>query len=296
MLKFKDRASLPLNALRAFEASARHLSFTMAARELHVTQGAVSRQVKLLEADLKVILFHRLHRKLSLTDQGQILLFPITEALDIMTNAVETLKNQTRDLSLKVHPTFAIRWLVPRLHKFQALHPDIQIRFTTSNINADFKRENFDVAITYRGDKKTGVIRKTILEERLIPVCSPKLLNIKPRLKKPSDLKHFPLLHNSPNQLEWRTWAAQANIKGLSFERGQVFEIDDAALQAATAGLGIALGDRLLIKEDLNTGRLIAPFKYTRVKTGTYYISWPEKNLAKPGVMEFKDWLIKEII
>ncbi len=295
MLKFENRANLLLNALRAFEASARHLSFTKAARELNVTQGAVSRQVKLLESDLNVILFHRLHRKLSLTDQGQMLFHPISEALDIMTTAVGTLKNQTKDLSLKVHPTFAIRWLVPRLYKFQAIHPDIQVRFTTSNINADFKRENFDMAITYRGNETSGVVRKKILEECLIPVCSPKLLNTGLSLEKPSDLKCFSLLHNSPDQLEWRSWAAKANVKGLSFERGQVFEIDDAALQAATAGLGIALGDRLLIKEDLDTGRLVAPFEYAQVKTGIYYISWPKKNAAKHGVMAFKDWLTKEI-
>ncbi len=295
MHKTYNRALLPLNALKAFETSARHLSFTKAAKELKVTQGAVSRQVKLLEQELDVILFHRLHRQLMLTDQGQMLLPPLTEALNMMSDAIENILHQTKDLSLKVHPTFAIRWLIPRLHKFQALYPGIQVRFATSSINADFKRENFDIGITYRGEKIPGVERKKILIERLTPVCAPSLLQGNTPLKSYEDLKHHFLLHNNPDQREWRSWANQVGVKGLSFERGQVFEIDDAALQAATAGLGVALGDLLLIKEDLLTKRLVAPFDYIDVKTGAYYISWPDKNTDKPGVAEFSKWLIKEI-
>lgn len=289
------RSLLPLNALRAFEASARHLSFTRAAGELNVTQGAVSRQVKLLETDLSVQLFHRLHRRLRLTDQGQALFHPISQALDNISDAIRNLKDQTKDLCLKIHPTFAIRWLIPRLHKFQVRHPDIQVRFTTSNINADFLRENFDIAITYQGHDIPGVIREKLLEEQLTPVCSPELLDAEPSLKLPADLKHHRLLHNSPDQLEWRTWAKQAGVKGLLFEKGQIFEIDDAALQAACAGLGVALGDRLLISEDIASGRLIEPFDFIKVKTGTYYISWLQGNQDKPGLIEFKNWLKHEI-
>jgi len=295
MQKTHVRGALPLNALKAFEASARHLSFTRAARELNVTQGAVSRQVKLLEQQLDVILFHRLHRQLKLTDQGHMLLSPLTEALDIMADAIEKLIRQTKDLSLKVHPTFAIRWLIPRLHKFQMRYPEIQVRFTTSNTNVDFKRENFDLGITYNGSQRPGVTRKKILTERLTPVCAPKLMQGASPLKRHKDLKHHLLLHNSPDQREWRAWASQAGVKGLSFERSQIFEIDDAALQAATAGLGVALGDLLLIREDLEASRLVAPFEYIEVKTGNYYLAWPENNAAKAGITEFKEWLVKEI-
>jgi LysR family glycine cleavage system transcriptional activator len=289
------RSLLPLNALRAFEASARHLSFTKAADELNVTQGAVSRQVKLLETSLSVRLFHRLHRRLRLTAQGQALFHPLSQALDIISDTIRNIKDATKDLCLKVHPTFAIRWLIPRLHKFQANHPDIQVRFTTSNINADFLREDFDIAITYRGHDIPGVIREQILEEQLTPVCSPRLLQAGPALAEPCDLKHHRLLHNSPDQVEWRTWAAQAGVKGLLFEKGQTFEIDDAALQAATAGLGVALGDRLLIREDIASGRLVEPFEFIRVKTGSYYISWLQGNQDKPGLIEFKNWLKHEM-
>ena len=282
------RSLLPLHALRAFEASARHLSFTRAADELNVTQGAVSRQVKLLENDLSVQLFQRLHRRLRLTDQGQALFHPVSNAMDTISQAIRNLQGNANDLCLKIHPTFAIRWLIPRLHKFQALHPAIQVRFTTSNINADLIRENFDVAITYQGHDIPGVIREKILEEQLTPVCSPQLLNAEAPLKQPSDLKHHRLLHNSPDQLEWRSWAGQAGVTGLYFEKGQVFEIDDAALQAACAGLGVALGDRLLISEDIASGRLVEPFEFIKVKTGAYYVSWLRSNRDKPGLMEFK--------
>lgn len=289
------RSLLPLNALRAFEVSARHLSFTRAAKELNVTQGAVSRQVKQLESELGTPLFHRLHRSLRLTDQGLTLFKPLTRAFDTISDTIGSLKNQTKDLCLKVHPTFAIRWLIPRLHKFQVRYPDIQVRFTTSNINVDFASEHFDIAITYRGSDVSGVAREKILEERLAPVCSPSLLHGSPPLQTPSDLKHHRLLHNSPDQQEWRAWAKQAGVDGLSFEKGQNFEIDDAALQAATAGLGVALGDLLLVSEDIATGRLAEPFEYISVKTGSYYICWLEGNTHKPGVGEFKDWLIREI-
>lgn len=284
-----------LNALRAFEASARHLSFTNAAEELCVTQGAVSRQVKQLEDQLQVILFHRLHRQLILTDQGQMLLKPLSDAFDLMAASLERLKNQPRDLKLKVHPSFAIRWLIPRLYRFQTQHPEIQVRLTTSSINADFSRENFDVAITYRGEKVMGTSRKKILAERLTPVCSPALLQGEPPLETLEDLKHHLLLHNTPEQRDWRTWAKGVGITRLSFERGQIFEIDDAALQAAASGLGIALGNLFLIREDLEAKRLVQPFKGLVVETGAYYISWPDVNTTSPSVTAFKTWLINEI-
>ncbi|MCP4023489.1 MAG: transcriptional regulator GcvA [Desulfobacteraceae bacterium] len=295
MQKPLNRARLPLNALRSFESAARHLSFTKAASELNVTQGAVSRQVKLLEEQLDVILFHRLHRQLKLTAQGQLLLPQLTDAFNIVADAVQRLVSQTKDLNLKVHPTFAIRWLIPRLHNFQARYPKIQVRFTTSNVNVDFKQENFDLGITYRGEKIPGTARKKILTERLTPVCAPVFLTGETPLKNYQDLRNHLLLHNNPDQREWRLWAGQAKVDGLSFERGQIFEIDDAALQAATAGLGVALGDLLLVQEDLKTKRLVAPFDYIEVKTGNYYISWLEKNESKPGVKEFQEWLVKEI-
>ena len=292
MQKRKSHDLPSLNGLKAFEAAARHLSFTLAARELSVTQGAVSRQIKQLEDQLKVILFHRLHKQLKLTDQGVLLASPLTRAFHIMAEGVDKLKNQQQYFSLKVHPTFAIRWLIPRLHHFQRLHPEIQVRLTTSGENVDFGHENFDAGITHAGDKVTGIIREKILTEQLIPVCSPRLLRGQVSLEKPEDITGHMLLHNTPDLREWAAWADQVGIKELSLERGQVFEVDDAALQAATAGLGVALGDLFLIRDELEAGRLVAPFGVVPIKTGNYYFSRPEFNRSAVNVNAFQKWMV----
>ena len=280
-----------LNGLKVFEAAARHLSFTRAARELNVTQGAVSRQIKSLESRLNVILFHRHHRELALTEQGLLLVRPLTRAFDIMADAVGRLKHQQQDLNLKVHPTFAIRWLIPNLHKFQSLYPDIQVRFTTSSINVDFSTENFDAGITHLGEDIPGVSRQVILKEQLIPVCAPELVLGDPPLACPGDLKGHMLLHNSPDLKEWAAWADQNGLPDFSLERGRVFEVDDAALQAATAGLGVALGDLFLIRSELESGRLVAPFGLIPIRTGNYYFSWPDIYHNSRGVTAIRDWL-----
>ncbi|HCY87685.1 MAG TPA: transcriptional regulator [Desulfobacteraceae bacterium] len=280
-----------LNALRAFEAAARLGSFTLAAKELSVTQGAVSRQIKHLEGQLNVSLFHRMHKRLKLTDQGALLLPHLSQAFGIMTRAVEKLKNQDQDFSLKVHPTFAIRWLIPRLHRFQSRYPDIRVRLTTSSINVDFSQENFDAGITHLGSDIPGIRREKILKEQLVPVCAPALMQGSHPIRTPEDLRHHTLLHNSPDMKEWRTWAEQQKVEGLSLERGQVFEVDDAALQAATAGLGVALGDLFLIRDELDSGRLLAPLGLAPIRTGNYYFSWPSVNGESKGIRLFRSWL-----
>jgi LysR family glycine cleavage system transcriptional activator len=284
-----------LNGLKFFEAAARHSSFTRAARELNVTQGAVSRQIKLLENQLNVILFHRAHRKLDLTEQGRILARDLARAFNIMTEAVVRIKHRPQDLNLKVHPTFAIRWLIPQLHKFQALYPDIQVRFTTSSVNVDFSKENFDAGITHLGEEVPGINRTLILKEQLIPVCAPQLLKTEPVVNDPENIKHYMLLHNSPDLKEWAAWADQNGIQNFPLEKSRVFEVDDAALQAATAGLGLALGDLFLIRDELESGRLVTPFGQTPIRTGNYYFSWPEFNQNSKGVNAFKQWLVDNL-
>ncbi|WDP91757.1 MAG: transcriptional regulator GcvA [Desulfobacter sp.] len=291
-MKNMNKRDLPsLNGLRAFEAAARHLSFTRAARELNVTQGAVSRQIKQLESHLNTILFHRNHRTLTLTDQGRLLAQPLTRSLDIMADAVYRLKTQQHDLNLKVHPTFAIRWLIPRLHRFQSKYPEIRVRLTTSSVNVDFARENFDAGITHLGREVPGVIRERILKEQLVPVCAPSLLKKGPAITAPEDLRCHTLLHNSPDMREWSAWAAQTGVSDLSLERGQIFEVDDAALQAATAGLGVALGDLFLIRDELASGRLVTPLGKTPIRTGSYYFSRPDFEPENKGVRVFREWI-----
>ncbi|MFH1154845.1 MAG: transcriptional regulator GcvA [Pseudomonadota bacterium] len=284
-----------LNGLKAFEASGRFLSFTLASRELHVTQGAVSRQVRALEEELGIPLFNRLHRRITLTEQGQVLLETITGAFEKIAQTVVRIKTQPRDLTIKVHPTFAIRWLIPRIHRFQGLHPEIQVRLTTSSENVDFSRDCFDVGITYNPRNVPGILHEILLKERLTPVCSPALLEKGLCLRTPRDLKPFRLLHNNPDQREWRAWARAAGVMDLAFEKGQIFEIDDSALQAATAGLGIALGDLLLISDDIRSKRLVQPFDYLPVETGAYFLSYQALRAGEPGITAFKNWLFSEM-
>lgn len=299
------RHQLPLNALRSFEASARHLSFTKASEELHVTQGAVSRQVKQLEDHIQRKLFHRLHRQLTLTDEGRMLLPVLTEALDLMEGALARLKSTPRDIKLKVHPTFAIRFLIPRLYRFQKLHPEIQVRLTTSSVNVDFNRENFDVGIIYltepidqKKQSKQKVSLTQIAREKLTPVCSPFLLQKSHGIETMEDLRACRLLHSNPEQREWRIWANHVGIDDLPFDRGQTFEMDDAALQAAASGLGIALGDISLIKEDLESGRLIQPFENDPrfiVAMGAYYLALPDGEKLSLELSSFNRWLLDEV-
>lgn len=287
-----------LNALKAFESAGRLLSFTLAAQELNVTQGAVSRQIKTLEEELGVRLFFRHHRRIVLTDKGRMLLAPLSDAFDIIAGATLTLKprHQDQDLNIKVHPTFAIRWLIPRIHRFQSLYPAMQVRLTTSSVNVDFSKENFDSGITYgTAGADPGTVRKLILRERLTPVCSPSILSGRIPLETPGDLKHHLLLYNNPDQREWRLWAEAAGITDLAFDHGQVFEIDDAAIQAATSGLGIALGDLLLVRDDLRAGRLVQPFDYIPLDTGSYYLACPKSRSDETAITAFRHWLLDEM-
>jgi LysR family glycine cleavage system transcriptional activator len=205
------------------------------------------------------------------------------------------LGTRPRDLNIKTHPTFAIRWLIPRLHRFQTLHPEIQVRLTTSSVNVDFFREYFDLAVTYNPGEKPGIRQDPLLREKLAPVCAPALLEKGQALQRPEDLGHFRLLHNNPDQREWRQWARAVGVKNLDFDKGQVFEIDDAALQAATAGLGIALGDLLLVREDLDSGRLVRPLACPPVETGSYCLAFPSRNAEESGISAFRDWIFSEM-
>ncbi len=160
----------------------------------------------------------------------------------------------------------------------------------------DFSKENFDAGITHLGEKIPGVSRQVILTEQLVVVCSPKLARGNPGLSRPGDLKHHMLLHNSPDLKEWAAWADQNGMPDLPLNKGQVFEVDDAALQAATAGIGVALGDLFLIRDELASGRLTAPFGLAPIKTGSYYFSWPDSHQTTQGVQLFREWLTKALL
>lgn len=285
----------PLNALRAFEAAARHLSFTRAAAELNVTQGAVSRHVKGLEDVLGVRLFERRQRGLELTREGAEFLPRLTDAFDRIAEAAAALGRDQRDLRIKVLPTFAVRWLIPRLARFQDQHPDIAVRLTTSWHEVDFVREDFDAGIVHSSYLRDDYERRERLtSERLVPVCSPLLPTPASPLDVPADLARHTLLHGSPRRVEWRLWLQRNRVRGVDPDSGLIFDIDDAAWRAAASGIGVALADLPWVQEDLAAGRLVRLFDRPPMEAGAYYLVYPARAAERPKLLAFRSWLLDE--
>jgi LysR family transcriptional regulator, glycine cleavage system transcriptional activator len=283
----------PLNALRAFEASARHLSFTLAADELAVTQGAVSRHVKTLEEHFDVALFVRGHRSLTLTEEGERLLPAITDAFARIARAADEVKSVAQDLRIKVSPTFAIRWLIRRLPRFENRRPDIHLRMTTAWHHVDFEREDFDAAIFSAAQPPDHLHITLISRERLAPVCAPALLQGSKPLRAPADLASHRLLHPSIDGADWRVWLATAGLDSINARDGQFFDTMDLALQAAEAGIGIAIADVMLIQSDLRAGRLVVPFPIF-ASGGAVWLVCPKPLARHPRIAAFREWLVEE--
>lgn len=280
-----------LNALRAFEASARHLSFSLAAEELHVTQSAVSRHIRTLEDYLGFPLFHRLHRSLSLTERGAALLPDLSAAFDRMSGAVARVMEDRRDLRLKTPPTFAIRWLIPRLAEFQARHPEIEVRLTTGN-NADFRNEEFDVAVWCAREAPPHFNSDLILTEVLTPVCSAKYLAANP-ISAPQDLARCTLIHPTPNREDWQHWLQRVGmLDGFDIQQGLAFTTLEMAVSAAMQGLGVAVADYGFVREDIEAGRLAMPLDIRLTSCFNYYIVWPDTAGNHGPVQTFRKWII----
>jgi len=248
----------PLNSLRAFEAAARHLSFTLAAVELNVTQAAVSHQIKALEDRLGMPLFKRLNRALLLTDAGQTLYPATNNALDILATAIDRLHrhDKTGELTITTMDSFAASWLVPRLARFQKIHTDIDIRIATSDSNVDFARENVDLAIRYGHGDWPGLYVEPLMREEMFPVCAPSLLQSGPPLKTPGDLKHHKLLHDDM-RVDWRMWLMAAGEPEIDTTRGLSYQHSNLVLQSAEQGDGVALARSVLVSSSLAAGRLV---------------------------------------
>ena len=285
----------PLNAVRAFEAAARHLSFTKAAKELHVTQAAISHQVKALEAYLGLKLFRRLNRALVLTEEGQTYLPPVKRIFDHLYDATRRLtENEARGkLTVSVIPSFAARWLVPRLGRFREAQPDIDVRVAPSGHLVDFAREDVDVGIRYGRGHYPGLRVERLMTEDILPVCSPALLKGSRPLKRPSDLRHHTLLHDE-GHAEWRTWLLAAGVDDVDATRGTVFTDSGMLIQAAAAGQGVALARGALAADDLASGRLVRPFDFNLPAEFAYYIVCPEATADQPKVVAFREWLLQE--
>ncbi|HLI12227.1 MAG TPA: transcriptional regulator GcvA [Alphaproteobacteria bacterium] len=286
----------PLKALPDFEAAARHLSFTKAAAELHVTHGAVSRQVKSLEDYLGVPLFRRLNRALLLTDEGQAYVAVVRDLIERLAEASDRIKKRDEKGGLTVTTTdsFAVKWLVPRLARFRQAHPEIDVRLQANDQLVDFARDNVDLAIRYGRGSYPGVKSDRLLTEDFVPVCSPSLLKGKHPLRTPSDLRYHQLLHEEATQIDWRIWLMAAGVNGIDPSRGPIYSHASLVMQAAIAGEGVALGRTALIAEDLAAGRLVKPFDIALKAEYAYYIVYPPRMLERPKVAAFRDWLLEE--
>lgn len=285
----------PLNAMRAFEATARHSSFTRAAAELCVTQGAVSRHVGLLEDWLRVRLFKRERHGVELTIQGRSYFNTIKGALDEIERGTELLRrspDETR-LRLKLPPTFAIRWLVPRLARFHAKHPKVDVQITTSHERVDFDREDVDIAIHSESQPPAGNSYRRLFGEVLLPVCSPGLLQ-HARLARPRDLLKHTLLCSLNRPLDWPTWLRAAKVEGISADTGLKFENAALAYQAAIDQLGVMIAQLALVQDDLQSGRLVAPFPLRVPTPGGYYLQHRPGQLRLPCIAAFEQWVESE--
>jgi LysR family glycine cleavage system transcriptional activator len=288
----------PLKAIRYFESAARHLSFTKAAQELNVTHSAVSHQIKALEEWLGVPLFRRLNRALVLTEEGQAYVQPVREAFERLAEASRRLRvhEQSGALTVSAMPSFAAKWLVPRLRGFRELHPEKDVRISATEKLVDFDREDVDVAIRYgRGDWPNLRV-ELLMRESLFPVCSPKLLEGPTPLREPADLVHHSLLHDSDWREDWWVrWFAAAGIDAGALRRSLSFNASNLLLQAAMDGLGVALSQHALAGDDLAAGRLVKPFDIELSSDYGYYVLTREAAADRPKIRAFREWLFAEV-
>ena len=284
----------PLNALKAFEAAARSESFTRAAEELHVTQGAVSHQVKALEATLGLKLFNRERQRLTLTEAGREYLAVVRDALDRIALGTERLvQRQTAGvLTISTSPDFAAKWLVCRLGRFAESHPDIDLRVSASAPRVDFAREDVDLAVRHGDGKWPGLDAVRLCSERLFPVCSPKLVTGRNRIKTAADLLKFPLLHLN----DWTTWGRWFEAAGISDPVAHGPSVNQASMliDLAVDGQGVALARTVLAAWDLLNGRLVRPIQVSLRMSNTYWIVCPKVNSSVPKIATFRNWLLAE--
>jgi DNA-binding transcriptional LysR family regulator len=288
------RSLPPLNALRAFEAAARHLSFTLAAEELHVTQAAVSHQIKALEAYLGVQLFRRMPRRLFLTEEGQALLPEVSAGFDRLAQAVARVGSPALGgtLSVTLLTTFALGWLVPRLPRFTALYPEIDVRLSATPRLVDFAREDVDCGIRHGDGNWPGLYVQKLLDGLLTPLCSPELAR---SLKRPEDLSRVPLLQSSHGPFDdWAVWFRHAGLAGMPINRGTEFDSTMIAVQAAMQGLGVAVGDPRFYQAEILSGRLVQPFDLVTPEGDTWWFACLPAMADRPKIKAFREWLVGE--
>jgi LysR family transcriptional regulator, glycine cleavage system transcriptional activator len=293
-------ARLPsLNGLRAFEAAARHLSFTLAAAELNVTQTAISHQIRRLEEELGIRLFVRQNRALALTPEAREYLPGVRAAFNDLRLATDRLLRRDNDhvLTVSTLASLAAKWLLPRLSAFQMAHPGIDVRITTSTALVDFKSGDVDAAIRYGRGHWPGLRTDWLMADELFPVCSPALLAGKKPLRRPEDLADHVLLHSSAaNDDDWRLWLTAVGLPAnLSTQPGVTFDLVFMTIQAAIDGLGVAMGRTSYVEADIAKGRLVVPFEFTLPADAGFYLVSPEARADTPKLSAFRQWLKSSI-
>jgi LysR family glycine cleavage system transcriptional activator len=292
-----------LTAVRAFEAAARHLSFTRAASELHVTQSAVSHQIRTLEAWLGFPLFRRANREVQLTEEGLAYLPAVRASLNKLRAATESLLHREFEglLSISTAESFATHWLIPRLPQLLESHPELDVRLTTQNPADEFGNESeefeppwIDVVIRYGRGNWLGLQTIKLFDEEIFPVCAPALLTGQHPLSDPANLRFHTLLHDEM-QMQWRTWLLAAGHEDVDATRGPRFSHSHMVVTAALLGAGVALGRGALVAAHLESGRLVRPFGQAMPAEYSYYLLLRDAAAAQSKVQTFKNWLLDQV-
>ena len=291
------RLPVSLNSVRAFEAAARHLSFTEAARELNMTAGAISYQVRQLEDWLGTPLFNRLPRKLALTDAGRSYYPVLSSLFEQLSAATEELFGEAhskRPVTLRVTSSLTNRWLVPRLTRFMAAHPEISLRLTTYMETDDVGHVGSDLEIRYGPGTWDAVSGERLFHEALFPVCSPALLDGERPLKTPEQILEHTMIHVVGEPETWQMWLDLVGLSGRTSRQSLQFNLHMMATLAAISGAGVALGLSPMVDDALDEGLLVAPFEQRLPAKDAHFLITGERALERPAVRIFRDWLLGE--
>lgn len=291
----------PLKSLQAFESAGRRLSFTLAAKELNVTPGAISQQIRQLEEFLEIKLFQRRNRAIELTDAGHSLLPLISSGFEQIRDAISLLQQRSDagPLTITSAPSFVSKWLIPRLASFKKLHPDIDVRIDTSDRLVDFSREDIDVGIRFGDGVYPELDTVLLFSFDLVPVCSPLLLGEGRRLQEVSDLKNFTLLHSNyadldPGWPDWSMWLKVVEAEDVDASHGIFFNQSDQLFQAALDGQGVALLANVMVDREIASGRLVQPFSTGLPVNMKYHLVTSPYKAGIPKVAAFRQWILDE--
>jgi LysR family transcriptional regulator, glycine cleavage system transcriptional activator len=290
-----NEALPPLNAIRAFEAAARHLSFKEAAAELGVTNGAVSLQIKNLEGALGARLFDRHARSVALTSDGQSYFRSVRTAFRILKDATRGFRAADKSImTVSCTPLFASQWLMPRLGSFQRREPGVDVRISTANRLIDFARDHVDIAIRHGLGRYPGLFSEMLIDDDLIVVCSPHLIGKGARkIRVAEDLRQFAFLHDEHDD-DWQLWLSAAGVKDADWPAGPIFHDGKAVIEAAVAGDGLALIRESMVRHELRNGGLVCPLP-ARLKVDlAYYLVYPLGALDRREVATFREWLLEQ--